>query len=75
MDTNTYEYQSYTIVRRRMKDRGSFCARLQRRDEAGAMKLHVSVTSRRRYRLKRFFACVHAGPFALPAPCPDQNNG
>lgn len=73
MDTNTYEYQSYMLIRRRMKDRGAFCARLRR--EGGGGKLQIAVTKRKKYRLQRFFACVVSGPFALPASCPDQNNG
>ena len=74
MDTNTYEYQSYMLIRRRMKDRGAFFARL-RRSGGNSAKLDIAVTTRKKYRLQRFFACVASGPFALPAPAAEQNNG
>jgi hypothetical protein len=66
MDANAYEYQSYTIIRRKMKDRGAFSIEV-RRD-------HIAVSKRRRYRLRKGIACVHAHPFTLPAPCIEQDN-
>jgi hypothetical protein len=72
MDANAYEYQSYTIIRRRMKDRGALHVHVQRGAEATG-KLHLSVMSRREYRLRRGLACAHALLLALPVPAAEQD--
>jgi hypothetical protein len=66
MDANGYEYQSYTIIRHKMKDRGAFSVEV-RPD-------HIAVARRRKFRLRKGLACVHAHPFALPAPAAEQDN-
>lgn len=74
MDTNSYEYISYTCIRRRMKDRGAIRANLFKTKNGGDTNMQLSVTLRRNHDVQCTVTGVSARPFSLPTGCSAQDN-